>query len=797
MTGRTSVAEAAKKHGTRTAPVARRWLHRAAAALTVPPLLVGALAAAPAAAAAGAHTARAAAPAATGDTGPTPAEVRLTEVTPAVPEEDGTVTVSGSVTNRSGAAITGAAVELRSGPRLTTRSSIARIADPSAPSSDGGQVDARTATVALDDIAPGATRSFTMRVPVESLDLGDSGVHQLGVVLTGEIHGTDPGPALGVARTPLSWQPSAAGTRTQVTVLWPLISTPHLTARTQSDEQQSPIFRNDDLADEIAPGGRLQQLVARGGDLPVSWVVDPDLLASVAAMAGAYQVQTPDGPLPGHAQELAKKWLADLEEATRGDEIVALPSGDPDIASLAHRGRNVSGALSHLKPATDVAGTTVKTILNTTPSTDFAWPVDGAVDPTVVAVATSAGARKVITRSDSLREKRGLPYTPTAARPVGGGITAVSADAQLSTLFEGDMTRADTATAAVQQFLAQTQSITEQNPAKQRSIVVAPQRMPTASQAGTMADAVRALTAAGWADVVPLTEAAEAEPEPEANRQVPGEKAYPQELRQEELPTEAFETIRQTQSTLKDFTVILSDEERVVTPFGNAIRREMSTGWRGRPAEAAAYRADVHDYLVGLTEGVRLVEKSRMTLSGRSATIPVTVQNNLVQQVEGLELRLTSGRRIGLDIDDETKPVAVDGGHSQSITFETTAKANGRTFITAQLYTSDGKPYGDPMTFQVDVTEITSTVLLVIAGGVLLVVLAGVRMYTQRKRRGPQADPDAPLTPDEAADAEPRPGPDDRAGTSAADRRSARGDGDRDTPAESRERPGPGEKVDR
>jgi hypothetical protein len=54
--------------------------------------------------------------------------------------------------------------------------------------------------------------------------------------------------------------------------------------------------------------------------------------------------------------------------------------------------------------------------------------------------------------------------------------------------------------------------------------------------------------------------------------------------------------------------------------------------------------------------------------------------------------------------------------------------------MTAQLFTEDGKPYGDPMRFTVKVSEITPTVMLVIAGGVLLLVLAGVRMYTQRKR---------------------------------------------------------------
>ena len=175
--------------------------------------------------------------------------------------------------------------------------------------------------------------------------------------------------------------------------------------------------------------------------------------------------------------------------------MVALPFADPDLASIAHRGKNVSGALSHLQTATEVAGTTVETVLHVKPSTDFAWPVDGAIDPSVVDVATSAGAHKVIARSDSLEETGGLPYTPTSARPIGGGTTAVVADHRLSTAFTGDMSKAGASTLAVQKFLAQTLAVTEQAPDKERSIVVAPQRTPTAAQAQSMARALQALTA--------------------------------------------------------------------------------------------------------------------------------------------------------------------------------------------------------------------------------------------------------------------------------------------------------------
>jgi hypothetical protein len=372
------------------------------------------------------------------------------------------------------------------------------------------------------------------------------------------------------------------------------------------------------------------------------------------------------------------------------------------------------------------------------PSTDFAWPVDGAIDPSVVDVATSAGAHKVIARSDSLEETGGLPYTPTSARPIGGGTTAVVSDYRLSTAFTGDMSKAGASTLAVQKFLAQTLAVTEQVPDKERSIVVAPQRTPTAAQAQTMARALQALTAEHWTQPLDLTAAADQKPDAQATTKVPRASQYPKKLRSQELPTQAFQDIRTTQDSLNSFQIILTQPDRVVTPFGNAINRSVSTSWRGRPLEAQRYRDDVRTYLQGLTNEVQLITKSDVTLSGRSATIPVTVQNKLVQGVDHLVLRLTSGNATRLKLNDggavAEKPVEIAGGHSQSVKFDASANANGQAQVTARLFTTDGAPYGEEMTFTVKVSEVTPTVLLVIAGGLLLLVLAGIRMYTHRKR---------------------------------------------------------------
>ncbi|MEU1478684.1 DUF6049 family protein [Streptomyces sp. NPDC005760] len=789
------MAEAADFQGTSPSP-ARRWLRRTGALLAGVPLLAGLcqLPAAPPAQAAD-------------DSGSV--SVAVDTLSPSAPTEGDTLTVSGTVTNNGKQTVTAAHVGLQVGPELNTRSSIDTVADDenSLQGATGSEVGGKY-VAKFAKLAPGVAQPFSISVPVDELDLGDAGVYQFAVSLSGKTSAQPWDKTLGVQRTFLPWQSDEADPKTKTTFLWPLISTVHMTAETGSNAQQTPVFLNDDLAEEISAGGRLDQMLSLGENLDVTWVIDPDLLASVDAMTRSYRVQGEgDTTTAGSHQALAKQWLARLQKAVQDKEVVALPFADPDLASLAHNGTSVSGSLSHLDEATDVAATTVRTVLHVTPSTDFAWPVNGAVDPSIVKVATSAGADKVIARSDSLQETAGLSYTPSAARPIGGGTTAVVADARLSTSFQGDLTRASSATLAVQRFLAQSLALDLQTD-KQRSIVVAPQRMPSASQAATMAEAVTALQDGNWSQSQRLTAAAAAKPDPEATTKVPSASAYPSSLRKQELPKWAFQQIASTQGKLDKFKVILSDQSRVVTPFGRAVNREMSTSWRGRAAEASGFRSDVEAYLDDLISQVSLIDKSETKLSGRSATIPVTVQNNLVQGVEHLRLRLTSlspnRLEIGGDRYDE-QPVEVSGGHSQTVKFTTTANANGKASVVAQLYTEDGRPYGEAVRFDVKVTEFTATVMLVIGGGVLLLVLAGFRMYTQRKRAAArEAEENGPDdATDEAVDGPENPeAPGDRlkeeSGTgTGADAPEQPSDLTADTAAESADPSGTGERVDR
>ncbi|MFJ4861244.1 MULTISPECIES: DUF6049 family protein [unclassified Streptomyces] len=737
------MAEAADIQGASPAPVRRRWLRRAIVLLAGTPVLAALIyAPAPPAEAAQASS----------------VDVQLVSMAPTAPVKGDTLTIQGTVLNTGSETITDAHVGLRVGPALTDRSSIDEAAERTGfrAGADPGEIDPAYA-VKIASLPSKISQQFTLTIPVNKLELDKDGVYPLGVSLSGVTDSRPSEQVLGIKRTFLPWQPEAAAKRSQLTYVWPLISTTRVTAETGSDELQTPVFLDDSLADELRSGGRLEQMVTLGKDLPITWVIDPDLLYTVDAMTKGYRVRTPGGkPVQGKNRAVAEQWLSSLEAAVQGKKVVALPFADPDLASLAHHGKDVSGTLGQLRPATDKAKQAVETVLHVPVSTDFSWPVDGAIDPSIVNVATSAGAHNVLTRSDSLVESGALGYTPSAARPIGAGTTAVVADADLSTAFQGDMLNAGTATLAVQRFLAHSLALNLQKTDEQRSVVVAPQRMPSVSQVQTMAAAVRGLQAGRWTQPGDLEAAAAAKPDPGATTQVPGAGQYPEALRKQELPVAAFEKIRTTQSTLDRFKVILAAPDRVEIPFGNTTNREMSTSWRGRPDEARLYRDQVQEYLVGLTEKVKVIPKSDATLSGHSATIPVSVQNSLVQDVHDLVLRVKSANPSRLMFGEKgeaEQQVTVQGDHTQTVKFPANATASGPVEVTAQLYTKDGIPYGKERRFTVEATEITPTVMLVIAGGVLLLVLAGIKMYASRKRVAARAAAEESTQPsDESPD---------------------------------------------
>jgi hypothetical protein len=87
-------------------------------------------------------------------------------------------------------------------------------------------------------------------------------------------------------------------------------------------------FRNDELASDLLSSGRLGQALTQKRIGSRTWVIDGELLDEVADMADGYKLASDTAPV---GQLIAKEWLSRLLLVTSGDQIIALPYGNPDV----------------------------------------------------------------------------------------------------------------------------------------------------------------------------------------------------------------------------------------------------------------------------------------------------------------------------------------------------------------------------------------------------------------------------------------------------------------------------------
>lgn len=656
--------------------------------------------------------------------------VRLASSSPAVLRRpDGWLTLSGTVVNHSRHRVTGAHVGVRTGPvALGTRSGLAVAAGRTDLNrADGEEISGHIHR--LPSLDPGARRDFRLRVPVPELGTDGAGAYGLTVDVARE-----DGAVLGLARTFLPVYPEGTAYQPlRTTVLWPITETPHMEALTlRTPESVRPVFRDDTLAAAFAKGGRLWRLVETGARLPVTWAVDPDLVAQARAMADGYRVARAPGATDprqtteGTGGRAAAAWLAALKRAVRGQDVIALPYADPDLASLARGGPGGDALAGLLRRASRAGKDVVDQELDTDARADVAWPAGGAVDAGIARLRRSSGA--LVTGG----------ATDDRAVALGERMTALTYDTTVASLLAQSRPGAGAAGAPLrlrvrQRLLAESLTAVRELPYAPRALMVVPPRRMSAGAARAISEAVSEGLGAGWLEPSRL-EAAAQDPEPGQLRETGG---YPVALRASELPARSLAAVARDQRRLGTLSKVLSDPGRTTASAYAAMARAVSTSWRGNPAGARSYRRGVSRYLSASIDSVRLVPKSKVTVAGQSATIPVTVDNGLQQDLTGVELRVASSRPERLAAVDRAVGVRASRAVSRTVRVGVRAHANGPVRLTAQLYTSsDGRPWGRPITFTADVRSVPSGAVAFVAGGVGLMMLAAAFRLRRAQARG-------------------------------------------------------------
>ena len=196
-------------------------------------------------------------------------------------------------------------------------------------------------------------------------------------------------------------------------------------------------------------------------------------------------------------------------------------------------------------------------------------------------------------------------------------------------------------------------------------------------------------------------------------------------------------TLRGIQPRLDTLSQVLSEPARTTAAVHRAMLRALSTGWRADPAGEQAYARGVAAYVDASIASVRLLPKSgTVTMPGTSASVPVTIANGLQQPLAGLELRVTTGSPGRVTVDTPRSGVTAPAAANRTQQVRISAHHEGPVRLVAQLYTvADGRPWGAPVSFQVDVTSLPQGTVTMVAGAVLLVLLAALVKVRLARRR--------------------------------------------------------------
>ena len=680
------------------------------------------------------------------------------------------VTLAGTLTNTGSATITDLSVRLQRGEVRTSRAELAaavRDRDP-----------ATTVTPAFQRVSgtlrPGKALDFSFTMDSADLDMERDGVYPVLVNVNGTVDGDDQR-RVGELETFVVQQPVVPAARTAVAWLWPLVERPHRSA--------SGDFRDDDLADSIRSGGRLDQAVAvlerlpgtvgPGGTkpvpaLPVTLAVDPVLVEELGIMAaGPYPVDGVEGA--GRGTEAASAFLERLRAVADVHDVVALSYADVDADALVAGGlsdvlvrslpggRSEDGTAGGGAPPGPAPGTAaapgngpgariVGEALEVDVRTDLAWAAGGSLHPDTLAVLRSSGVQEVVVGSGGLtagRSAAGLAGNtasartslPTAAGPLG----ALVADATLTDVVGSAGEIAGGERLAEQRYLAELAVLTMQAPAgAEQTVLVAPPREVRAHPEG--AGAMMADTAElPWlrpASLAQLTAGAAA---------AAGE------------PVDPVDAVRLDPLGLADVVTsvvgrhdlagaVIGDADVALAPLDAAISRSVSAAWRADPEAFRAVATDLRTELDRLRGRVTLLAPAEGTYSLASSDAPLilTVQNDLPFAVEVLLRIQTRGNR-GLAVGDiGAQPLAP--GQRTTLEVPTEIRQSGGLAVSAELTTPGGGLLGERVEMQVKSAEYGAISLFITFGAAALLGLLFLRRlvrYVLRRRRA-AAPPDLP-----------------------------------------------------
>lgn len=631
--------------------------------------------------------------------------VEVTASQPLNPVPGGTLTVTGTVTNRSEAEISDLQALLRaSSSPLVSRSAVTAVTD-APPARSGVAVEASLTPVA-PRLAPGASAPFRVTAQTDDLPIGGNGVYVVYVEVR-----SSAGPVR--AAFPMTWFPDPGAIQaSRIAVMTPVRAAVDLTARNTLQSTQ--------LLASMSPGGALRELAATGaaaaaGGIPMTWLIDPAVSEAADKLASATASFPASVADPAEAQQDVEAWLQLVSQGSSAAASLTYLTPYAEVDGTGVVDADLPDLLAQSVTAGSAAGTASLPVRN-----GLIYPAPEGTDLDTLSRYADAGISTIIASEAAMPPDQRLTYTPSGVADLtlgdGRTLTALVPDARLAADLQRPATTPAEAFRLQSTVLAQAAMITLELPVSSRTVLMLP-----ASDATIPSELytaiLTALSQAPYTDIVGLS----ALLDPETAR-------VDRSLRVAEDVTPALGTaylapVPDLQRRLDAFSRVTVDPLAFAADYQAAILRSTSANWR---TDLVAGRSLMTSIDVDLTaeEGkVTTVSTGTVTFAGSQGTLPLTVSNGLQQAVEvGILLRADPEVRMSAAPSDL---VRVDAGKRVSVEIPVEVYGSGPLPVAVILTDAAGAPFieTDSLTIRTTGGSLVAAAIAGVAGVALLVLV--------------------------------------------------------------------------
>ncbi len=668
-----------------------------------------------------------------------PLSVTIDTLTPSSIPRTGRVLVSGWVTNDSDE--TWSAVNLYAfigSEPITTTDDLAFESTRGAEEWVGNRITVPGTFDTVPELAPGASAPYTVRVPVDLLGVEAPGVYWFGVHALGQTTAERDAVADGRARTFLPLVPRAAREN-------PVDAALVLPVRHQvRNEPDGRLADVDTWLDDLEPDGRLGAVLGFGvsaGSTPLTWLVDPAVTDAVSRLASG----NPPRPLVEPTEEAtdpsaspepsttaepdsdtaatepdptALSWLATLQQALTGKQVLALPWGDVDVAAAAKRGPDV------YSDARAKSGTVLTQ--GQFPVTSAISAPSGFLDDAALGLAEEGTTILASDRSVT----RGQP--PSVASYAGKRLVLYSSSA----LRGGPGPDDPMAPVALRQRILSEAALRLDDPGRQPLVVVFPPGW-AAPDGRSFFDGLQV----NWMRLTRLDEATAVTPRPLASDRF----EYPTWQLNHEVDQAAFDSFVELTGEAGRLQGVLTTATDLAARIRVGSLGNLSYFAR---EDAVASRAATVATTVWVSDRLRSITVTaprRVILTSDSGSFSVTVTNGLDEAVS-VRLEATSDPPMTITAPDTVQLAA---GSSTTVLLEASTDRLGVHDVRIVLTDTAGEPLGSTDSLPVRAGQVSQVIWLVVGGAGALFVLALV-LRVVRRIRGARRDEHEEADPDSA-----------------------------------------------